>query len=265
MSILQAIVLGAVQGVAEFFPISSSGHLILVPEIFGWEVQSVAFDAVMHVATLGAVSFAFLPEVKKILMGMLGNAKERVWGRLGWMIIVATIPAGLAGVFLKDMIETTFRDPRVVAGSLIVWGLYLAFADRKAPDPTPDKTVERTNWKQAISVGVAQAIALIPGTSRSGITISTGMLAGMDRETAAKFSFLVGVPAIAGAGALGFVDVFQGNIGVGTAPLIAGFVSAFLSGFIAIRLLLSLVQMRSYLPFVFYRVGLAAFILYAVV
>ena len=265
MTVLQAIILGAVQGVAEFFPVSSSGHLILVPEIFGWEVQSVAFDAVMHVATLGAVSFAFLPEVKKIVGGMLGNAKERLWGRLGWMIVVATIPAGLAGVFFKGMIETTFRDPRVVAGSLVVWAIYLAIADRKAPDSRPDNTIERTGWRQAIAVGMAQAIALIPGTSRSGITISTGMLAGMDRATAAKFSFLLGVPAIAGAGALGFADVFQGNVGVGTAPLVAGFLSAFISGFIAIRLLLSLVQKNNYLPFVAYRIGLAVFILYIVV
>jgi len=260
MTILQAAVLGVIQGITEFFPISSSGHLILVPEFLGWDAHSVAFDAVVHLATLGAIAFAFLPELKRMVRGMLGNTEERRWGRLGWMLIVGTIPAGLVGLLFEDWITTTLRDPRVVAASLAVWAVALAIADRIAATRDGQDAVERTGWSQAVFVGVAQAIALIPGTSRSGITITAGLFSGMNRSTAARFSFLLGVPAIAAAGAMGLYDVASGAVDIALVPLVVGFVAALISGFVAIRLLLSLVENRGYWPFVIYRIVLACII-----
>ena len=254
MSILQALILGVVQGITEFLPVSSSGHLILVPSIFGWEVQDVAFDAVMHLATLAAVFTVFWAEVKKIARGMLSK-KPDFWGRLGWIIIVGTIPISIIGLTFKDVIETSLRTPAIVAASLVFWGIILYMADRLVMRK-PIEKVEKTGWKEGIFIGIAQAMALVPGTSRSGITMSAGMLAGLNRRTAAAFSFLLGVPAIAAAGFLSLGEVVSGSSGVGFLPIVVGFITAFVSGLFAIRYLLKLLEKKGFLGFAIYRIAL---------
>lgn len=256
MSIEQAILLGLVQGITEFLPVSSSGHLIVIPELFGWEVQSLAFDAMLHIATLAAIIVALWSEVKAIGKGIV---KRNRFGALGLMILVATIPAVIIGLLFKDQITTILRGPEVVAFSLAFWGIVLYGADRFVKKNAESK-VEKTTWKQAVLIGLAQALALIPGTSRSGITMTAGMFTGLNRETAARFSFLLGIPAIAGAGALAFLDVATGSVDIALAPLIAGFVTAFISGLFAIRFLLAMVRTSNFIGFAIYRVTLAMLI-----
>jgi len=254
------MVLGIVQGITEFLPVSSSGHLILVPELLGWPLQSAAFDAVMHWATLAAVIVALWPDVREVIVSV-GSRKKSDWKRLGVMIAVATIPAVVIGLLFDEMIETTLRSPIVVAVSLAIWGVLLFIADRLMK-PSAVSDVKRVGWRSVAWIGLAQAIALIPGTSRSGVTITAGLFTGLNRETAARFSFLLGIPAIALAGAAGMLDVVRGNAGVEPLPLAVGFVSAFAAGFFSIRLLLRLLKSGSYAGFAVYRVLLAAVVLW---
>jgi len=254
MSFIQAVVLGIVQGIAEFLPVSSSGHLILVPTILGWQVQDIAFDAVIHIATLAAVFASFWEEIKKIFQGMFSKNKN-YWGRLGWMIIVGTIPIGAIGFTFKDIIESSIRTPAIVAVSLIFWGVVLYLADRLVVNK-PLEMVEKTGWKQSIFISLAQVLSLIPGTSRSGITMSAGMMTGLNRRTAATFSFLLGVPAIAAAGFLSLIEVMSGNTEVQFFPMIVGFIAAFLSGLLTIKFLLRLLDKKGFLGFAIYRVVL---------
>ena len=199
MTIAQAVILGAVQGLTEFLPVSSSGHLILVPSILGWDIQDITFDAVLHLATLAAIFVGLWPEIHKIVHG-LKTPKTDPWGRLGWMIVAATLPA-IVGFFFEDFIETALRQTWIVAVSLAFWGVLLILADRLMKKGG-EAHVERTGLKRAMIVGCFQALALIPGTSRSGVTITAGLFAGLSRETATRFSFLLGIPAIAAGGAL---------------------------------------------------------------
>jgi undecaprenyl-diphosphatase len=255
MTIGQAFVLGVVQGVTEFLPVSSSGHLILVPELFGWELQPVSFDAVMHWATLSAVIAALWTDVKATAIGMFRGTQK-----LGWIILVATIPAVIAGLLFSDQIETTLRNPNIVAFSLAIWGVLLYAADRMMKQNATND-IRGVSWKQGIWIGIAQAIALIPGTSRSGVTITAGLFAGLNRETAARFSFLLGIPAIALAGAAGLRQIAGGQQAVDWLPLIVGFVTAFACGFMAINFLLSLLRSSNFVGFAVYRVLLAALVL----
>ena len=196
MSIFHAFILGLVQGVAEFLPISSSGFLVLVPQWLGWEEQGLSFDAFIHLGTLAAVLIALSGDVRRMCVGMI--KKDRVWGGLGWKILIATFPVFLIGFFAQDFVETSLRAKEVVAASFIVWGIVLYASDRWGRKNVT--SVEKTGWKQAFVTGCAQVISLIPGTSRSGITISAGLVSGLSRETATRFSFLLGIPAIAAAG-----------------------------------------------------------------
>jgi len=255
MSLLQAVVLGLVQGITEFLPVSSSGHLILVPELFGWPEQPAAFDAVMHLATLLAVIIALRSDIVSIVRG------GPDWRRLGAMILVATLPVIVVGLLFKDAIETTLRDPSVVAISLAVWGVLLFLADRMMKK-TAITDIRRVSWKSVVWIGLAQAIALIPGTSRSGVTITAGLFTGLNRETAARFSFLLGIPAIALAGASGILDLSSGSAHVDLLPLIVGFVTALVSGIWAIQFLLKLMKSASYKWFAVYRLVLAAVVLF---
>lgn len=259
MTIFHALILGIVQGIAEFLPISSSGHLILVPELFGWETQSLAFDAIIHIATLAAVCFALWGDLSNIGTSLF-QRKDSAWKRLGYLLVIATIPVVFFGLVFKDAIETTLRTPVIVAGSLALWGIFLYVADRLVKKHAID-SVKDVGWKTAILIGLAQAIALIPGTSRSGITITAGLFAGLNRETAARFSFLLGIPAIALAGASAIFDVVEGGVDVAMIPLVVGFISAFFTGILSIQFLLSLMKRGSYIVFAAYRVVLALFIL----
>jgi undecaprenyl-diphosphatase len=254
---LQAVVLGLVQGLTEFLPVSSSGHLLLVPHVFGWIDQGLAFDAMIHLGTLGALVACFRHELVALVQGSLSR-------RLALMLIVATVPAGVAGLLFAGSIERNLRAPLVVAMSTAVWGLVMWGADRRA-SPMPvggDDPLDGVTWRQALTIGVAQALALVPGTSRSGITISAGLLGGLDRATAARFAFLLGIPITAAAAGLKALQILGAGVdAAGLGPMLAGLAAAFASGWFAAWFLVRYLKRRSLLPFVLYRLALAALIL----
>jgi undecaprenyl-diphosphatase len=257
----QGIVLGIVQGLTEFLPVSSSGHLILVPRVFGWPDQGLAFDAMMHLGTLAALLAYFRRELRALIAGTMSR-------RLVLLVIVATVPGALAGVLLEKIIESSLRSPLVIAASTAFWGLVMWVADRRArpAPPGPEDPLERVGWGQAIPIGIAQALALIPGTSRSGITITTGLVAGLDRATAARFSFLLGIVITAGAGGKKSLSVVKHGLPAGdVGPLLAALIAAFVAGWIAVWFLVSYLQRGSLTPFVIYRLLLAALIVALVV
>lgn len=257
VSYLQAIVLGIVQGLTEFIPVSSSGHLILVPRLLGWPDQGLAFDAAIHLGSLAALVAYFRGELLGLLRGTLSR---RVLVLLG----LATVPAGLAGLLLGSLIEARLRAPLLIAFTTAVWGVVMGVADRRArpPRPGPGDPIERVRPPAAIAVGLAQALALVPGTSRSGITITAGVLAGLDRATAARFSFLLGIPITAAAGALKTVHLLRAGLDAGEGgPLLAAMAAAFVSGWAAVWFLVGYLRRRSLMPFVLYRLALALLIL----
>jgi undecaprenyl-diphosphatase len=253
---VQAIVLGVVQGVTEFLPISSSGHLILVPRLFGWPDQGQAFDAVIHIGTFAALVVYFRVELVELLTGALSR-------RVALILAAATVPAGLAGLLFSKAIEAHLRSPLLIAVTTALWGVVMWLADRSArPKPLDSgDPLERVGWARGLSVGCAQAIALIPGTSRSGITITAGLFAGLDRATAARFSFMLGIPITAAAGGYKLLQLVQTGIPSGEAgPLSAAVIVSFLSGWLAVWFLVGFLRRRSLTPFVVYRLVLAAVI-----
>jgi undecaprenyl-diphosphatase len=257
----QAVVLGLVQGLTEFLPISSSGHLILVPRVFGWPDQGLAVDAALHLGTLAALVAYFRGE----LIGLLAGTVSR---RLGVLVVLATIPAGVAALLFGPLIERTLRWPMLIAFTTAFWGVIMLLADRRAsPAPRaqevagPDDPLERVGWRQGLAVGFAQALALIPGTSRSGITITTGLLAGLDRATAARYSFLLGIPITAAAGLKKAAELANGELAVSQGgPLVVAIAVSFVSGWFAVWFLVNYLKRRSLTPFVVYRLALAALI-----
>jgi undecaprenyl-diphosphatase len=251
MSVFQALILGIVQGVTEFLPISSSGFLILVPEFFGWEVQNLAFDAFVHLATLAAVIAALSTDIK------LTFTKRP---KLLWCLVLATLPVMLVGFFLEEVREVSFRSVDVVAYSFIVWGIVLYFVDRYAKQTT--QSIDQTGLKRALTIGFAQVIALIPGTSRSGITITAGLATGLSRDVATRFSFLLGIPTIAAAGGLKLLQVFSGTTSLEMIPALVGALSAFATAFITIKFLLTFLKSHSYAELAIFRVLLGILILF---
>jgi len=252
----QGVVLGLVQGLTEFLPVSSSGHLILVPHVFGWPDQGLAFDAVMHLGTLAALLAYFRRE----LLDMASGALSR---RLAALLILATIPGALAGVFFEKLIESKLRSPLVIAVATAGWAIVMWIADRRAAGPpaAPRDPLERVSLGQALTVGCAQALALIPGTSRSGITITAGLFGGLDRATAARFAFLLGIPITAGAGTKEALHLLRTGEHVGDAgPILIAILVSFLSGWFAVWFLVNYLKRRSLVPFVIYRLVLAAVI-----
>ncbi len=262
MEYIEVILLGIVQGITEFLPISSSGHLILVPELFGWEARGIGFDTMVHLATFIAVLIVFWEDVIKMFRGVFGSKKDKQHAQLGWMIVAATIPIVVIGLLFDDVIEFVLRTPEVVAGSLIVWGIVLGAADlmTRVRKPTIKKDTA-VGWKRSIGIGFAQVLALIPGTSRSGITMSAGLLAGLDRKTAARFSFLLSIPAVGGAAVYVVGQAVADGAQLFTLPLAIGFLASLLSGVLAIRFLLKMIERWSFIPFAVYRIVLGVVIL----
>lgn len=253
MTYTQGVVLGLVQGLTEFLPVSSSGHLILVPHVFGWPDQGLGFDAVMHLGTLAALLAYFRRE----LMGMVSGALSR---RLAVLLILGTIPGGLAGVLLEKLVESKLRSPLLIACTTAGWAIVMWIADRRAAPASkmPGDPLERVSLGQALTVGCAQALALIPGTSRSGITITAGLFSGFDRATAARFAFLLGIPITAGAGSLKLLHLLKQGVPPGDGgPLTVALITAFVSGWFAVWFLVSYLKTRSLQPFVIYRLLLA--------
>lgn len=263
MSLFQAIVLGAIQGITEFLPISSSGHLIFLPIFFGWSDQGLAFDAVVHLGTLVAVVWYF----RKRLLQMMYDARSRGTAsatnrRFAWLLFFTVIPAGLVGWFLSQWIEQYARSASVVAWSLIVWGIVLFFADWYGRTRKQHVDTYHLSFGRIVFVACAQAIALIPGTSRSGITMTAGLFAGLDRKSAAEFSFLMSVPIIALAGMVKLIAVFRhGFPGGEWLAFVVGFFAAAASGWIAITFFMKIIARWSFTPFVVYRILMGAAIL----
>lgn len=259
MSALHALVLGLVQGITEFLPISSSGHLILVPALLGWPDQGLGFDAATHLGTSLALVCYFARDLLRIAGGILERRAEEV--RLAVAVIVGTLPAGLAGLLFERAIETRLRSAVVVAVTTIGWGLVLGWADRRAAHARP-ADIRDVGVPRGFAIGCAQAIALVPGTSRSGITITAGLAAGLDRPTAARFAFLLGLPITAAAGLLKTAKLLGGGLGTADlTPLTVGVVAAFASGLAAVWFLVRHLQRRTLTVFVVYRIALGLLIL----
>ncbi len=262
--VLQALVMGVVQGLTEFLPVSSSGHLIIVPFLFGWDdafINSLAFSVMLHIGTLAALLVYFRADWIRLVPAALATLRDRSFRgdpdrRLAWLLIAATIPAAIAGVLLEGLIETAFREIGLVAVTLVVGGGILWLADRRGGRA---KGVNDVTLPVALGIGGAQALALVPGISRSGISIAAGRFAGLDRAAAARFSFLMATPITGGAVVFELRRVFAGesSVVVSAGPLFVGMIAAFVSGALAISVLLRYLQSSSLDLFVWYRVMLA--------
>ncbi|MBI1809520.1 MAG: undecaprenyl-diphosphatase UppP [Gemmatimonadetes bacterium] len=256
ITVFQAFILGALQGIAEFLPISSSAHLALAPWAFRWPEPGLAFDVALHVGTLVALLWYFRAEwVRLARAGVNILVTRRVQGddeRRAFFIVIATIPGGIAGKLLKDQAETAFRAPALTATALIVMGALLWLADARS---RRDRAAGSMRWTDALLVGCAQAFAIIPGVSRSGATITAGRFLGFNRADAAVFSFLMSMPIIAAAAALELPKALQAS-GAGL-PLLVGVATAAVSSWFAITVVLRFVQTRSFAVFAWYRFLLA--------
>ena len=255
MDTFHAIVLAIVQGLVEFLPISSSAHLILVPELFGWPDQGLAFDVAVHVGTLLAVVAFLRKEIGRMLPAWFSGWQNRQWnkdGQIAWLIIIATIPLGLMGLAFKDFIELNLRSAAVIAATTLIFGLLLGWADRKGK--TNSKTIKQLDLKQSLIIGSAQAFALIPGTSRSGITMTALLALGYSRIEAARFSFLLAVPAIALPGLLKTNDLVASSQTVDWFILALGASVSAIVAFLGMHAFMRFVERVGMMPFVIYRI-----------
>lgn len=248
MSIFEALILGIVQGLTEFIPVSSSGHLLLTHEIFGSLNDSLAFDVALHVGTLLALLLFFRRDILKLSSSIVSKTAE---GRLVRLLLLATIPAGVAGLLLADFIDDHVRNVLVVAVSMGLFGLVMLISDGFAAK----KPVSEISTKQGLIVGLVQTLALVPGVSRSGATMTAGLFAGLERKQAARFSFLLAIPIIAGS-ALGILMKNNDALDFG-APLVVGMLAAFASGLFAIKFMLNVIARWGLKPFAYYRMLLA--------
>ena len=265
--LLKAIVLGTIQGLTEFLPISSSAHLRIFPELFGWGDPGAAFTAVIQIGTELAVLIYFRKDIWRIGRAWVLSLVKPEWrgqfdARMGWFIIIGSMPIVILGVLLKDVIEQDFRNLWIIGTTLIVMGVVLGLADRFSSD---DRTIKQITLKDAVLMGLAQAMALVPGVSRSGATISMGRVLGFEREAATRYAFLLAIPAVVGAGLFELKEIPGGDNTFGWGPTLVATVVSFVVGYGAIAWLLRYVSTKSYTPFVIYRVllGTATIILLA--
>lgn len=265
MTLFQALILGVVQGATEFIPISSSAHLVLVPWALGWQLDhgpAFIFDVLVQWGTLVAVIAYFRADLKALVGTALsdllrGRPFARVEGRLAWLLLLASAPAAAAGLLIKDQVQQAFTDPGVVSLFLLVTAGLLAASERIG---SRTREVEQIGWLDALWIGAAQALALFPGISRSGSTIAGGMSRDLRRAAAARFSFLMSVPVMLGAGLIALVDLAgTANAGAQLAPLAVGFLGAVVVGYLSIRWLLDYLSRRPLTVFIVYctAVGLA--------
>jgi undecaprenyl-diphosphatase len=258
MTLLQSIILGIVQGLTEFLPISSSAHLVLVPYLLNWDIpkeQAFIFDVLVQVATLIAVIAFFWKDLIAILRAWLGGLLQRQpfesqESRLGWYILLATLPAGIIGLALKDLVERAFASPIAVAGFLLVTPVLLVVAERAGKR---SRSMEALNWVDAVWIGFGQALAVFPGISRSGATISAGMTRDLERPAAARFAFLISIPIMLAAGLVAGMDLLQIDGFADLLPVfIPGFIAAAVTGYLSIRWLLGYLVRRSLYGFAIY-------------
>lgn len=261
MGVIQSLFLGIIQGLTEFLPISSSGHLIFIPKLFGWADQGLAFDTAIHLGTLVAVAIYFRAKLRAIVKSYF-NLETKETRKLGNLLLLSVIPAVIVGFFGGDWLEANVRSTGVIAFGMIFWGIVLWIADNiERLKDWKIKGLENLSWSKALFIGCAQAVALIPGVSRSGITITAGLFSKLDKKSAAEFSFLMSVPIIFLAGLSGVFDFAKLGIAENFLPLIIGFIASAASGFIAILGLMRIIQKWSYAPFVVYRIIVGILIL----
>jgi len=262
LDLLQSIILGAIQGITEFFPVSSTAHLVLLPWFFSWTDQGLPFNVALHMGSLIAIIYYFWRDwiliIKEFLQSVLkGSFEGRPNGKTGLYLVIATVPGALAGLLFEEYAAGLLRHPLSIAFSLSFFGVVLYFSDRVSKK---NKTVGEMNIVDCIIIGLSQALAIIPGVSRAGITITGAMFRNLNREEAAKFSFLLGAPLIAGAG------VFEARhleySAVMSVPFIAGVLASAVFAFLAIKYLLRFLRKSSYTVFVIYRLGLAVLIVF---
>ena len=263
MDTLQILILSLVQGLTEFLPISSSAHLILVPYLFGYSDQGLAFDVAVHVGTLAAVVGYFRRELAAIVVDvcatLLPGRALTANARLGWMILLATIPVGLFGLLLKGLVENGLRLPLVIAATSIGFGILLWIFDLKGRRTRDEYSIR---WSDALIIGLFQAMALIPGTSRSGSTITAGLMLGLTRKAASRFSFLISIPTIFLSGTLVTFDLVRAETPVEWDSLLLGAALSFITAYLCIHFFLKFIERIGMLPFVLYRFALGAVILF---
>ena len=262
MELSHIIWLALVQGLTEFLPVSSSAHLILVPRLLGWEDQGLAFDVAVHLGTLIAVVMYFRRDIVVLWFSWINSMTKRIMtpeARLAWGVLLGTIPAGLVGLAFKDVIEVYLRSPLVIAVTTIVFGLLLWVADRRSKLVRDEYSL---SWQDFLVIGGAQAMALIPGTSRSGITITAGLLLGLTREAAARYSFLLSIPIIVLSGLSVTKDLVESSVPVDWTTLSLGTLIAALSAFVCIHYFLAFINRIGMTPFVIYRLLLGVLLLW---
>ncbi len=261
MTLLEALVLGAVQGITEFLPISSTAHLRVVPALLGWSDPGAAYSAVIQLGTTAAVIVYFFGDVWRIAKSMLTGLKQRQPmidqdARIGWYVVIGTVPIVIAGLSLKKFIENEFRSLWVIAGALIALALVLFAVERLAKHV---RGMDDLRMRDGVLIGMAQAVALVPGSSRSGVTITAGLMLGLTREAAARFSFLLSIPATTAAGIYELkhlVEALELGQGPGVAAMVVGTASSFAFGYGAIAGMLRFLRTRTTLIFIVYRVAL---------
>jgi len=261
MDSLHAILLALVQGLSEFLPISSSAHLILLPRLLGWADQGLAFDVAVHIGTLTAVIAYFRHDVMSLLCAW-GQSCVR-WqlnadARLAWLVVLGTVPVAAAGLLLHDIVESTLRSPLVIAAATIGFGLLLGLSDLRGQKTRTEATLRVTD---VLWIGMAQVLALIPGTSRSGITMTAALALGLTRSAAARFSFLLSVPVILMAGGYESLQLLQQAEPVDWGAIVLGTVIAGVSAYLSIHFFMRLIEQVGMLPFVVYRLLLGVFLL----
>jgi len=260
MDFIQILVLALVQGLTEFLPVSSSAHLILVPILTGWEDQGLAFDVAVHVGTLAAVVVYFRNEIGRMIVSWSASVVGKGFdqdAKLAWAVLFGTIPVGIAGLLFKDFIEMHLRAPEVLAASTLVFALLLWWADAKGRETRDEYSLR---WIDVLFIGLAQALALIPGTSRSGATMTAGLFLGLSRKASARFSFLLSIPVIVLAGGLKMLDYLQEATIDDMQPLMLGALLSGVSAYFCIHYFLKLLEKIGMLPFVIYRIILAIFL-----
>jgi len=264
MSILQAIILGIVQGITEFLPISSSAHLRIVPMLFNWDIQSISFDLVLHAGSLLAVLIGLNKDIFSILKNDLIKFKNKshINSYVIPKLLVATLPAVIIGILIKDQIEELTNNNLSMALGLILVGIIFLFVD-KIPQKSKTNSIDKISFKEALIVGISQPLAFLRGVSRSGITILAGVFSGINKEIAVKFSFILSAIILCGTSLLTFYDIVQGSVIEPISILIFGFFSSFIASFIAIKTLLKILKTNVFIYFGIYRIFIGLLILFS--
>jgi len=261
MTLFEATILGIVQGLTEFIPVSSSGHLVLLHEAFAITENGLAFDVALHIGTLLALVIFFYKDLWQLFRALWRKGDST---HLAWLLVLATIPAVIVGYLLQDTAETTFRSIRLVATNLILVGIIMLWAERLAARRKNKTQLGRTKAAQALTMGIAQAAAIVPGVSRSGSTITAGLFAGLTRQAATRFSFLLAVPITAGAALKVLLEsTARQDISQHTDIFIVGILAAFISGLFAIKFMLGFVAKHSLASFAYYRFVVGGIVLIA--